>query len=144
MNNGEFVYFELNNWFAGRDYPNAEPFITWCEDDKEHGFSNEQFVRENELCVVCSIVDMSFNWCITAKREWVENNCPKLLSDDLTTVVMERHYKGIVTYKNETYPYSQYLRYPDENGDVYGQFGHKFLPWSRENIGITIGNEIDV
>ena len=29
----EIVYFELNNWFSGRDYPNEEPFTTWCDDD---------------------------------------------------------------------------------------------------------------
>ena len=24
----EIIYFELDNWFCGRDYPNAEPFTS--------------------------------------------------------------------------------------------------------------------
>lgn len=26
------IYFEMNNWFAGRDYPDCEPFLTWMRD----------------------------------------------------------------------------------------------------------------
>ena len=28
-NNEEVVYFEVNNWFSGRDFPDCEPFLTW-------------------------------------------------------------------------------------------------------------------
>lgn len=28
----EIVYFEINNWFAGRDYPNDEIFYKWIKD----------------------------------------------------------------------------------------------------------------
>ena len=120
----DVVYFELNNWFAGEDYPNAEPFLSWMRNDLNIKFRNEDWVIENELCVVASMVDMSSNFCITAKKEWVEKNCPKLLTD-----------------------YKEFLRYPekyedeDEDGDVYGRFGCHFLEWSKENFGITYDDE---
>ena len=28
----EIVYFEINNWFADRDYPNDEIFYKWIKD----------------------------------------------------------------------------------------------------------------
>ena len=37
----EIVYFELDNWFRGRDYPNAEPFISWMHDDLNIRFRND-------------------------------------------------------------------------------------------------------
>lgn len=120
----DVVYFELNNWFAGEDYPNDEPFLSWMKNDLNIKFRNEKWVIENELCVVESIVDMSSNFCITAKKEWVEKNCPKLLTD-----------------------YKEFLRYPekyedeDEDGEVYGRFGNHFLEWSEENFGITYDDE---
>ena len=76
-------------------------------------FRNETRVKENRLCVVFSFIDMSQNFCITATREWVEKNCPKLLTD-----------------------YKKFLRQPDEDGDVQGRFSQWFLPYSEENIGI--------
>lgn len=110
----EIVYFELNNWFAGQHYPAREPFLGWMGNDLRIQFSNERWVLENKLCVVKSLVDMSVNFCITATKEWVEQNCPCLLTE-----------------------FNQFLRYPDEYGDVYGEFGHEFLKYSEENIGIT-------
>ena len=75
----EVVYFELNNWFIGRDYPNEEPFVTWIREDR---FSDDTWLKENKLVCVKSFVDMSLNFCISASRQWVEENCPKLLSKD--------------------------------------------------------------
>lgn len=113
----EIIYFELNNWFSGEHYPNDEPFLSWLQDDLNIKFLDEEWVKKNCLCVVFCYVDMSQNFCITATQEWVENNCPKLLTD-----------------------YTKFLRYPDEYGDVYGWLGHKFLTYEDVNIGIT---EID-
>lgn len=109
----EVVYFELNNWFAGRDYPNEEPFLSWMRDDLNIKFDNDEWVKENKLCVVFDFVDMSQNFCITATKKWVENNCPKLLTT-----------------------HTEYLRCPDEYGDVYGRFGHKFLEYNEDNFGV--------
>lgn len=110
----KIVYFELNNWFAGRDYPDDEPFISWLGDDLNITFENEEWVKNNNLCVVFDFVDMSCNFCITATKEWVDKNCPSLLTI-----------------------HTKYLRKPDEYGEVYGRFGHEFLEYCEDNIGIT-------
>ncbi len=119
----DVVYFELNNWMPGEHYPNEEPFLTWLKNDFDLYFLNHDWVEKNELCVVASHVDMSVNFCITAKREWVEENCPRLLTE-----------------------YTQFLRKPDEDdedGIVYGQFGHEFLPYEECYIGISFATDED-
>lgn len=115
----EIIYFELNNWWPGRNYPDEEPFLSWMGNDLNIIFSNENWVKENNLCVVESLVDMSSNFCITATKDWVEKNCPSLLTD-----------------------HKKFLRYPDEDGEVYGKWGTKFLPWSKNNFGITQDEEV--
>ncbi len=110
----EVVYFELNNWMRGKHYPDDEPFISWIGNDLSIRFNSDEWVEDNKLCVVRSIIDMSVNFCITATKEWVEHNCPKLLTE-----------------------YRNFLRFPDKDGYVYGKFGHEFLEYSKENIGIT-------
>lgn len=76
----ELVRFELNNWFGGMDYPDEEPFITWMCDDLNQYFMKENWTKENGLVVTVALVDMSFNYCIVAKKDWVERFCPKLLT----------------------------------------------------------------
>ena len=75
------VYFELNNWACGKDYPNEEPFLEWMANDLGIKFLDEEWVKENYLIVVASNVDMSVNLCITASEAWVEINCPSLLTN---------------------------------------------------------------
>lgn len=116
----DIIYFELNNWFSGRDYPDDEPFISWMSNDLKIPFRSETWVKENKLCVVVSFIDMSQNFCITATKEWVEKNCPKLLTN-----------------------YTEFLRYPDEDGDVERKFGQWFLPYSEENIGVKYIDDDD-
>lgn len=113
MNN--IVYFELNNWFAGENYPDAEPFLSWLIDDSNQAFRNEKWVKENRLCVVFTPIDMSQNYCITATKDWVLKNCPDLLNDK---------------------EFKQFLRFPDEDGNVYSEFGMEFLPYEEENFGV--------
>lgn len=133
----EIIYFELNNWFSGRDYPNAEPFTTWMTDaNLRKYFLNDEWVKENKLIVVTSMVDMSINFCITALREWVEKNCPKLLSDENTSSIVIRGSGENAEEIKKTFPYKKFLREPDKYGDVAGRFGHQFLPYIEENIGI--------
>lgn len=108
----EIIYFELNNWACGRDYPDAEPFISWMGTLLPI-FRNEDWAKENKLCVRASNVDMSQNFCITATKEWVENNCPELLTK-----------------------YTQFLRKPDKYGYVDGRFGCPFLDYEESNIGV--------
>lgn len=120
MNNNQVVYFELNNWSCGKDYPAAEPFISWMRDDLNIKFNSKKWVKENKLCVVKALVDMSFNYCITATREWVEENCPSLLTQ-----------------------YTQFIRLPDEDGCVFGRFDHEFLDYNEKNIGIEYVEDKD-
>ena len=75
----EIVYFEINNWFAGRDYPNDEIFYKWIKDCQ---FRDNEWCKQNKLCVMCGAIDMSMNYCVAAPKSWVEKNCPKLLTDE--------------------------------------------------------------
>ena len=113
----EIIYFELNNWIRGKHYPDAEPFNTWFKKDSEIVFNDEDWVKENKLCVVRSLIDMSFNFCITATKEWVLENCSELLTG-----------------------YREFLRWPDEDGKVYGDFDDEFLEYKEENIGLHNGD----
>ena len=118
----EIVYFELNNWFCGEHYPCEEPFVSWMSDDIDSEditieFANENWVKENKLCVVANLLDMSLNFNITATREWVDANCPRLMTE-----------------------FTQFLRYPDKNGEVYGRC-ESFLEYYDENIGVTWGED---
>ena len=117
----DVIYFELNNWFVGRDYPNAEPFLSWMKDDLNQKFRDEEWIKENKLVVVESLVDMSMNFCITATKEWVEENCHELLS----------------TYKN-------FVRKPENDEDIpYGEFGCPFLEYNEDNIGYHYAEEVE-
>lgn len=115
--NEEIINFELNNWFAGRDYPMAEPFLSWMKNDFRIVFRNEDWVKANELVVVYFPLDMSQNFLISAKRSWVEANCPELLTK-----------------------FTSFIRKPDADGISYSYYGPEFLEYSVENIGI---HEID-
>lgn len=110
----DIIYFELNNWFAGDDYPAAEPFLSWMGNDCQLRFIDDAWVRENKLCVVANHVDMSVNFCITATKGWVEQNCPELLTK-----------------------YTEFVReYDPEYEEVYGRFGTCFLEYEEDNFGV--------
>lgn len=111
--NKEIMYFELNNWFPEIHYPYEEPFISWMTNDSNTTIDNEDWIKANKLCVVRTLIDMSSNYCITATKEWVENNCPSLLTK-----------------------YRQFLRFPNECDDVHGNFGTLFKEYSDENVGL--------
>lgn len=109
----KIIYFELNNWIPGIFYPDDEPFRLWIKNDLQIKFDDETWVKKSRLCVVRKLIDMSSNYCITATREWVVNNCPKLLTD-----------------------YAEFIRYKEDDGKVYGRFGTEFKEYREENIGI--------
>lgn len=112
--NQEIIYFELNNWSPGEDYPAVEPFLSWMINDLNIQFRNDDWAKEQKLCILVSIIDMSNNFCISAPKEWVQTNCPSLLTE-----------------------YTQFLRTPDEDGYIEGRFGDEFLEYSEENFGVT-------
>jgi hypothetical protein len=84
------------------------------QNDFKIKFKDKEWAEENKLCVATDFVDMSQNFCITATKKWVEENCPELLTR-----------------------YREFLRTPDNDGEVYGRFGHCFLEYKEENFGVT-------
>lgn len=113
MNNDDIVYFWLNDW----DYPEEEPYLSWMlgEKDNKSVFQDEDWVKANKLCVILVPYIMDIYFFITAKREWVEKNCPSILTE-----------------------YSDYIRTPDENGEVPDPICGRYKTYCEENIGITI------
>lgn len=105
----EIIYFEVNDWSPGRDCPDCEPFDTWLDVDNLN-FRNEQWLIENKIIVVETIIDMSLNYCVTAPKEWIEKNCPCILN-------------------------SKFIREPNENNEVFGRFGCPFKSYTEENLG---------
>lgn len=99
------VYFELNDWTCPEEYDNLACF----NEDEPPLLLTEEYVKDNELAVWFDVYDMSLNYCVTAKDEWVKKNYPNLLS---------KHKK---------------LLRPDTEGDFRNDI---FLPWSEENIGV--------
>ena len=79
---------------------------------------------------------MSTNWCIIAPKDWVKENCPALLYNKKYT------YTIIHISKNgsEEVPYekriSDFVRHPDKDGDVYGQFDWLFPEYTEETFGV--------
>ena len=130
----DVVYFELNNWFSGRDYPKDGILAQYVE---SHQFSNDYWCKENKLCVLSGNVDMSTNWCISATYEWVVANCPELLSDKKYKYSIISYYKWEETTNEYEKAYSDFVRHEDEYGDVEGQFGWTFLQYDPENFGVT-------
>lgn len=152
----DLVCFEVNNWTPGEDYPLCEPFISWMGDDLNLRFGDEEWDKENKLCVKGSAVDMSVSFQVTATKEWVEQNCPCLLQPE---------YAGFVYTYPDPYFADWYLnRKPlsdrmanwqeklrkrfEENkakilkgiqpSDLTGMPSDKaFLNYTEENIGLT-------
>ncbi len=135
----EIVYFELNNWFTGRDYPSCEPIASWVH---EYRFNKDEWCKENKLCVLAGNIDMSQNWCITAPIGWVKSNFPQLLTDEHYTYTLLVHRGGSEPEKLDyDKAYSDFRRYPDEDGEVLGQFDWRFLDYEEDNFGVRWCNE---
>ena len=128
----EVVYFSVNNWFCGRDYPAIPKFSEWLGNDLKQSFLNPEWVKENKLCVRYGNIDMSNNYVITAPKAWVEKNCPELLTDEEYTYDLISN-KGRETYRKK---FSDFVFKPDEDGFVEDSFGWPFLEYCEENIGI--------
>lgn len=119
--NDDIIYFHLNNWMPGKDYPNKEPFLTWMHDFKMIKYlGNDEWCKENKICVLMYPVDMSTSFCITATKEWVEKNCPSILDED-----------------------KQFQVSPDEDGDYIAPLADEtlyFLEYSENNFGLAYEN----
>jgi len=109
----EIIYFEVNNWFCGRDYPDCEPFISWLRDDLNQTLRDEQWIKENKLVVFSGFIDMSMNYYVAAPKSWVLKNCSCLLDEK----------------------YKKFLLTPDEEGYVEGRFGPMRMPYDEDTVG---------
>ena len=118
----DIIYFEVNNWFPGRDYPDCEPFLTWMR-DLGSPLQNDDWCKEQKICVVYEFIDMSQNFKVTATRDWVERNCPCLFSDE--------NKKFICNIDPDDYD--------DDDNEYYEQcrYGNgPFLKYLESNLGV--------
>lgn len=141
----EIIYLEFNNWFGGRDYPmtpKIERLIRGCE--RGSFLFNDQWCKEQKICVKVGNIDMSCHFCITAPKSWVEENCPECLTDDEYDVNFIIYDNNGPHGKTEHYSYSRFRR-EAQNGDdtVYGRFGWTFLEYKEENFGSVWYDEIE-
>ena len=129
MNDTDIVYFHINNWMPGKDYPNKEPFITWMNDFKLVKYlGSDEWCKQNKICVLMYPVDMSTSFCVTATKDWVEKHCPSILDED-----------------------KQFQVEPDEDGDYIAPLADEilyFLEYSENNFGVAFesngyGDEYD-
>lgn len=121
----DIIYISVNNWFCGRDYPPTENFKKWLGDDLRQMFRSNSWAKENKLCIYCGIIDMSQNYTISAPREWVEKNCPELLTNNEYTY---GSYRG---------KYSDFVYYPEEGETTpdCDKFDMPFREYCEENFG---------
>ncbi len=134
-NKEEIIYFSVNNWFAGRDFPATENFYKWLGDYINESFRDDDWCRKNGLCVYYGPVDMSTNYTIAAPRSWVEQNCPELLTDDEYTYyvrILRKNGEETQEYKKK---YSDFVDHPNKYGDVSGRFGWPYPEYKEENLG---------
>ena len=113
------IYFEVNNREAGKDYPNEEPFVSWFAEGADSKLNDFEWAKDNRICVVYSKVGSALDYCVTAKKSWVIENCPNLLTK-----------------------YRKFLRYPDEFGDVLGKSGCLFLDYDEFNFGVLFMEDV--
>ena len=143
----DVVYFSVNNWFSGRDYPPLECFHKWLGDDLNQNFRSDEWCKENKLCVYYGCVDMSSNYTISAPRVWVEKNCPELLTDEEYTYIVRRSKyvkKGLFRKTKmvwedieEKGKYSDFVYDPKdvEEGDTDRVGDMPFREYCEENFG---------
>lgn len=130
----DIIHLQLNNWFSGRDYPSEEPFIYWISNNK---FCDDEWCKENQLCVNAAYLDASINWCIAAPRTWVEEHCPIILSEDNFTYFTQQSYWNDEIDKAEWKTiqhvkwYSEFIVHGDE-----GRWGTHFPEYKEENYGV--------
>ncbi len=122
MNNqDEIVYIEIDHWCAGRDYPDCEPVLSWMGNETYGSLlRDEDWIKENKICVKVFPIDMSWDFMITAPKSFVEKVCPCFLE--------EKYSKFITCHENyddlEDTPESRYVGSEE-----------CFLPYIDENIG---------
>ena len=97
---------------------------------------NEDWCKEQKICVVYELIDMSQNFKVTATREWVEQNCPCLLEEKSSQFVhtLKDEYDDDDTEYWETHGYGDgpFLKYCEENFGVE-EWDHHLQEWFDES-----------
>ena len=141
----DIIYIELNDW-SYDNHPKYEP----VEEMIFNGtLTDNDYLKENKLVVVESYVDMSRNFCISAPRSWVEENWPKLLTDEEYEYKVNIYFKGETTTKIIHKKYSDFIRKPylaDLNDldsvEVDSDFGY-FEEYNEDNYGLHVDHGED-
>lgn len=133
----EIVYFSVNNWFCGMDYPPTKNFKKWLGNDFNQSFKNDAWCKKNKLCVYWGNIDMSLNYTVSAPKSWVEKNCPELLTDDIfefSYQITGREGTKTVTEKKH---YNHFVHTPVIEGDTPDEdgLGMPFREYCQENFG---------
>lgn len=146
MEKQDVIYFSVNNWFCGRDYPDTPNFRKWLGNDFKQSFRSDEWCKENKLCVYEGVIDMSHNYTVSAPREWVEKNCPELLTDEEYTYITEvgkpkktlfGKYEYEWVKEEHTKKYSDFVYVPTEYEDTpdFDSFDMPFREYNEENFG---------
>lgn len=137
VNNDEIIYFSVNNWFSGRDYPPTPNFKKWLGNDLQQTFENDKWAKKNKLCIYHGVLDMSFNYTVSAPRAWVEKNCPELLTDEEYNYVMCTYHAEGKTCETIKKKYSDFVYKPYEGDETpdKDRFGMPFRKYCKENFG---------
>jgi len=117
----EIIYISINNWFAGRDFPESGFFYKKYDKNCD-GWINlfsDEYCKRNKLCVNYTVVDMSQNFCISAPKKWVMKNCPEILENE--------------SFKKK-------FTYPEPGVD---RLDCMILDYCEENIGLTYSEDPD-
>lgn len=124
----EIIYFSVNNWFYGVHYPPTENFEKWLRNDGNLAFTNDEWCKNNKLCVNYGIIDMSVNFTVSAPKSWVEKNCPELLPD-------KSYDYNIDVIKTKRNTHSDFVYTPEKDNPFVDKFGQPFLEYKEDNLG---------
>ena len=144
----DVIYFSVNNCMCDEYYPPTENFKKWLGNDLNQSFRNNAWCKENKLCVYYGTIDMSTNYTVSASRDWVEKNCPELLTnDEYTYTTRTGKYQYNVALKDiklvwedieHKKKYSDFVYVPEEGEDIPDNdyIGNMpFMEYCEENFG---------
>lgn len=137
MKTNDVIYFSVRNNILGEDYPITLNFINWLAYNNQY-FLNDEWTRENKLCVYAGSIGTSLNYNISAPKSWVEKNCPELFTDDEYSYYGEVYIKNIGKTITRVFrkKFSDFLDHPNVHGDVIDhKIGWAYPEYNEENFG---------
>ena len=140
----ELIKFTLNDWVAGRDYPDIEPINTWMSSKELRNFlCNDKWCKDNKLSVIFGIVDMSADFCIIAPKEWVQKVCPEIIGSEFELPIDSLTNDFFTPFAPDYESFIGCYSFFD-NWDYYKQeYDHPYIIHMSEN-GDYDGNKIPV